>query len=95
MVAAALVKQKGKCPICRFPAFCKECHRGAGPGHVGPCKLQPVNTFDHNHSCCNDGCAECFRGALHQYCNRFMSFLERHPHLQTAEIRKYLEKGAP
>jgi hypothetical protein len=91
----ALKKQRGICPICGFGRFCKECVRGAGPGHSGPHDYQEVNTFDHNHDCCQTGCAKCFRGTLHQYCNRHLQFLERHPHLQTSMIKKYLKRGSP
>lgn len=94
-VAQAVIEQGGICPICRFGDFCVKCERYEGHGHDGPCKLQKVNTFDHNHACCKGGCAKCFRGALHSYCNRQLIFLERHPWIASDFVQEYIKRGLP
>lgn len=51
---------------------------------------------DHDHTCKNhreyQSCIECIRGVLCTFCNTaILSFFERHPHITSPEIRRYLQ----
>ena len=70
MVKSAAAMQGEVCPVCGFGNFCKECERGKLPNLSHEHEYKTLNTFDHNHRCCKDGCEKCFRGALHSWCNR-------------------------
>ena len=86
-----LQEQEGKCAVCRRSEFCSACHFGLSHGD---CKVQPVNTLDHNHSHagCN-GCEQCARGVTHSICNRAITILEINEHLQNDFIKAYLARG--
>jgi hypothetical protein len=84
-----LKKQNGLCALCGRGDFCSACYHGSK--HDGPCRIQKVNTLDHDHSCCKTGCEKCYRGITHNYCNRVIPILEINPHLQSPFIKDYLK----
>jgi len=88
-----LEAQGGNCALCGRPAFCSACHYGME--HNDKCRVQAVNTLDHNHKCCPRGewCEKCARGMTHRICNRFLAILEINPHLQNDFIKAYLSIG--
>jgi len=90
-----LAEQGGKCAVCQRDAFCSAHHFGMPHEECNSeCKIQPVNTLDHNHSHAGcDGCEQCARGITHALCNRAITILEINPHLQNDFIRAYLAKG--
>ena len=87
-----LLEQGGLCAVCQRPAFCSACHFELQ--HVVECRVQPVNTLDHNHGHkgCN-GCEVCARGVTHALCNRAITILEINPHLQNDFTQAYLSRG--
>jgi len=74
--------QKGLCALCTKPML------------LTGQKAESV-VVDHDHNCCPAGkaasCGKCVRGLLHNFCNRFLGYLEKNPELaQAAEA--YLAK---
>lgn len=74
--------QKGLCALCAKPML------------LTGQKADSV-VVDHDHNCCPAGkaasCGKCVRGLLHNFCNRFLGYLEKNPELaQAADV--YLAK---
>ena len=90
-----LREQNGKCAICLRGNFCPKC---SNQTKHSVCKIQTVNTLDHNHNafCAQRGCLgceKCIRCITHVLCNRVLPMIERNEHLQSEFIKKYLTRG--
>jgi hypothetical protein len=86
-----LEKQDNKCAICLKGDYCAPCNDGK---IHETCKIQPINTFDHNHTHINcKGCELCFRGMVHPICNRMVAYMERNPHLCNNTMIEYINRG--
>lgn len=90
-----LIEQGNNCAWCNRPDYCAACENDLPHKGNRGCVYQKVDTFDHNHECCSEGCNKCFRGTVHRMCNRIIGFIQNTEHLQNDFIKEYINKGKP